>query len=422
MSLEWVVRQYQNENSLCNDTNNAPVDNECAGAIWARETPTMRACWWNNVKKFHMTTNSNNFSHRGCRTNPNEPGGYGVQLMWDFTKRNDWQKNKKFILGNLEKLILSFDYSTDYFTHYGGCQPPCDPVTQTCQPIAFSKIEVITSKFDPTNPNWHQNWQGTQFYAVSLYDNREEMRNPNAEYLNCQLPTTGGAGSFVVSGQPVTFYNLPMAMPGEEVRHYEIDVLPRIKHYIQRCLGNVDFKQFRLDTIFPNQETYNTALLSNSFIDLKVILIPKNEPLKGYSDPSPQGSCIANGWACDPDDFTHPTEINLFEGDKFLGKTAANLTREAEVGKICGGNSNHGFSVQLYLKSGIHYITAKGKEINAFGETTNQLTLLQNTPIQISCHSSVLKKFLLKYTLDDSFADKNSDNKVNGIDFGEMVK
>jgi|GEM_PF-6128469 len=421
-SLEWIVNQYQNENSLCNDPNNAPVDDECQGADWARETTTMRACYWKSSKKFHMTTNSYSFSHHGCRTNPNEPGGYGVQLMGAFIYRSDWAGNKKFILGNLEKLILSCDYSTDYFGHYGGCQPPCDPVTGTCEPIAFSKFEVITSQFDPSNPNWYTNWKGTQFYAVALYDNRSEFQNPSVEYLNCQLPTTGGAGSFVVAGQPVTYYGVPMAMPGEGVRHYEIDVLPRIKHYIQRCLGDVDFREFRVDSVFPNQETYNTAVLSCSFINPKVIFVPKNTQLRGYLDPSPAGSCIANGWACDPDDFSSSVMIHLYEGDNFLGTTVANLAREAAVGEQCGGNCYRGFQVQLYLPPGEHTIVAKGQELDAFGETTSQVTTLTLSPRTITCDCSVYKKMLAKYNQQEPFADKSGDNKVNCVDFAMLIK
>jgi len=422
-SLEWVVNQYQNEDSLCNDTSNAPVDAECQGADWARETTTMRACYWKSLKKFHTTTNSYNFSHHGCRTNPNEPGGYGVQLMGGFTRRSDWAGNRKFILGNLEKLILSCDYSTDYFGHYGGCQEPCDPVTGTCEPIAFSKFEVITAQFDPTNPNWYTNWKGTQFYAVSLYDNRESQRSPTAEYLNCQLPTTGGAGSFVVAGQPVTYYGVPMAMPGDGVKHYEIDVLPRIKHYIQQCLGSVNFQEFRVDAVFPNYETYNTAILSCSFIDPKVIFVPKNTQLKGYLDPSPQeGSCVANGWVCDPDDYSSSVVVHLYEGSNFLGTATANLTREAAVGEQCGGDCKHGFQVQLYLPPGDHTIVARGQELDAFGEVTSQTTELTLSPRTISCDCSVYKKLLAKYNQMEPFADKNYDNKVNMIDFGMLVK
>ncbi|MCM8787796.1 MAG: hypothetical protein NC935_07100 [Candidatus Omnitrophica bacterium] len=145
-SLEWVVHQYGNEPqySLCLDTNNQPFDQECAGADWAKEAFTMRTCWWSNLKKFHITTNANNFPNHGCRTNPNEPGGFGPQLMFSISHRPDWP-NPKYYLGNLDKLILIVDYSTDYFTHFGGCQPPCDPVTNSCQPIAFTNLNLITS-------------------------------------------------------------------------------------------------------------------------------------------------------------------------------------------------------------------------------------------------------------------------------------
>ncbi len=299
-SREWEIQQWKNEQSLCLDTNNSPIDTECSQADWAKETMTERACYWKSQKKVHFTVNTQNFSDKGCGANTGglggEPGGYGMMLMSGISRRKDWP-SPDYSLGNLEKLIVSTDLSIDYFD-YNHSYYDRTPKPTTCvngnvdpwagvEPIGFINMNVLTSKFDPQT----KNWQGTQFYSVGLYDNRDTMNNPNVEFVDCKLPTTTGAGSFVNTGQPASFFGSTMASVDGKTRHYEIDILPRVKYYIQYCLGNVDFNQFRIDGAFFHNEAYNTVILSYDLINPQIKLIYK----AGYNPISLPGDLNRDG-------------------------------------------------------------------------------------------------------------------------------
>lgn len=285
-SREWEIYQGKNEQSLCLDTNNTPFDSECFGADFARETMTTRACYWKNRKKFHFTVNTNNFSENGCHANTGalggEPGGYGLSLMSGISHRNDWISSyPNYILGNLDKLIVSLDFSIDYFNdQYPVCRTPCDPVAGTCSPIAFFGLNFMTHKFAGSSP---QNWQGSQFYNVGLWDNRPPMSDPALEIVDCQLPTTSGAGTFVNSGQPITYYGLPMNSVGAGPKTYEIDVLPRLKHYISVCEqqlhnnSNPDFNSYMVDGAFFANEVYNTAVMSFDITNPQIKIVYKSD-------------------------------------------------------------------------------------------------------------------------------------------------
>lgn len=113
-----------------------------------------------------------------------------------------------------------------------------------------------------------------------------------------------------------------------------------------------------------------------------------NSPI-GYLDVA---SCtVIAGWTCDADDYNAPLGVHIYDGAnfvKFVGATDANLTREAGVGSLCGGNSKHGFSwaTPQSLKDGKdHSIYAYGINTGATGnhaQLTNIKTL--NCPASIA--------------------------------------
>ena len=280
-SREWEIDQWKNEQSLCLDTNNAPFDTECQGADWAKETMTERACYWKNQKKVHFTVNNMNFSNNGCGANSgqlgNEPGGYGLMLMSGINHRSDFFSSyQNYTLGNLDKLFISTSLSIDYLNdQLGQCTPPCDPVAQSCSPIAFVNFNVITHKFAGSSPS---SWEGTQFYSVGLSDNRPNLIGPDVAGVNCQLPTTTAAGTFVNSYQSIAFYGQAATYPGQGSKFYEIDVLSQVKKYIAQCeqqlhgVTNPDFNNFMIDAVFFSNEVYNKAIMSYTLTDPKIRL------------------------------------------------------------------------------------------------------------------------------------------------------
>jgi hypothetical protein len=96
------------------------------------------------------------------------------------------------------------------------------------------------------------------------------------------------------------------------------------------------------------------------------------------------------GWTCDADNFNQALNVDLYRdgafgaGGTYIGTGVANITREAAVGAMCGGNTAHGFSIATpaSVKDGApHQIYAHG--INIGGGTS--INALGAKSLQINC-------------------------------------
>ena len=114
--------------------------------------------------------------------------------------------------------------------------------------------------------------------------------------------------------------------------------------------------------------------------------VTQNIDPKGYLDSS---SCTTSvGWTCDANNYTFPLNVHFYyDGPagtgKFLGATVANVTREAAVGNLCGGNLNHGyvFTMPSVVKDNVsHTIYAY-----AINTPSGNNPLLLGSPKTIKC-------------------------------------
>jgi len=86
------------------------------------------------------------------------------------------------------------------------------------------------------------------------------------------------------------------------------------------------------------------------------------------------------GWACDKTGYKKTIDVEIYAGNQLIATVKADKTREQGVCDSCGGNCNHGFSIQTpeSLKDGGTYqITAIGVNIGQGNDTqlTNTKTL-----------------------------------------------
>lgn len=94
------------------------------------------------------------------------------------------------------------------------------------------------------------------------------------------------------------------------------------------------------------------------------------------------------GWTCDQDSYTTPLTVKVYKDGPvgtgtLVGQATANLTREAGVANQCGGNAQHGFSVDTFsaLKDGAnHSLYVYG--VNTGGGSD---TLLSQSPRSVNC-------------------------------------
>jgi hypothetical protein len=119
------------------------------------------------------------------------------------------------------------------------------------------------------------------------------------------------------------------------------------------------------------------------------------------------------GWACDPDKYTQPLSIRLYEGGTFLTSTLANIPAEAAVAAACGGNADHRFSYTFPSASPIwdgnpHTISAYAVNIDAAGNPAGSNFLLSSSPRTMTCVASGADPWV-----QTKFGDVHANNSVN---------
>jgi hypothetical protein len=141
-----------------------------------------------------------------------------------------------------------------------------------------------------------------------------------------------------------------------------------------------------------------------------------NDSPKGFHDGESGSSaqCQAVGWACDPDKYTQPLNIRIYEGGTFLASTLANIPAEAGVAAACGGNADHRFSYTFPPASPIwdgnpHTISAYAVNIDAAGNPAGGNFLLSNSPRTMTCVSPLGSDPWVQ----TKFGDIHANNSVN---------
>ncbi len=89
-------------------------------------------------------------------------------------------------------------------------------------------------------------------------------------------------------------------------------------------------------------------------------------------------NCTVSGWTCDPDKYSQPLSVEIYEGAKLISTVLADDNFESPVS--CGGYSNHRFRVQLpssYQDDVAHSFTAKVKGINSSGTVDSTSSLIK---------------------------------------------
>ncbi len=111
---------------------------------------------------------------------------------------------------------------------------------------------------------------------------------------------------------------------------------------------------------------------------------------KGYLDLVDEGCMSIKGWACDLDSPNQALTVVLYDGSETnqVGSATANSSREEGVASQCGGNSQHGYTIDLPAS------VRDGKQHNfivkAFGVGNGGNATLTNSPKTIVCPQSGL--------------------------------
>lgn len=393
-SLEWMVSQWKNEQTLCKSFIN---EQSCPKADWNIHTTTEKFCYWKDQKKINIGTNALSMSNKGCLPNLGEPnslypGGYATYLTWNPKFRPD-ATAPYFYIKNLRELRLEANISTDFFTRES-CPPGVlDPFIKSTDNFGMVYLSIVLTEMEP-KPNTNRT---VIFYQVVVVDNGDINTFGKRAYKECSFASVGGLNNIVIS-EPVVNLGAPMARIGGNMVSYDINVLPEIKKHLNFCYNKeVDLSSYKITAMYIGTEVQNAASIHFTAYNprLRLITVPsissKNLPT-GYFEKSANQVCTISGWTCDKDKFDQPLNIKFYDyNNKLLGETAANLGRESAVGQQCGGNVNHGFYYKFKADSGFydgqkHGVKVLASDIDPGGNQTGGVSNLTVIGLQeINC-------------------------------------
>lgn len=303
---EWSIVQWHNENNLCNSSG-APVGNfenfGCnPGSTDARETSSSLYCYNRTTKTFTLGLDSSKMVNKGCTPSqsplavPNWPGGYSIYANYDNRDpfRNTLNYNR---LGSLNELFVDLRFQN---LHSAGTQ--CDAglgEPADGKPLGFSYVSVIVSK---VNPETYAE-EDAMFYQLALYDSRPEIMEMETPYLNCNFN-----GPILATESVKKVFNKPVANPGDPMRRYNVDILPRLIKQIKACRGeSSDTSDWRVKSMYIGSEMSNTMKMVARISNPKLVYKYNND----YARESVSKKSLHRYWC--PSRETHAYAITAQE-------------------------------------------------------------------------------------------------------------
>ncbi len=274
---QYMITQQSNtsEQSLCKDSNR--VSDLCPGADLAKESSTMRSCYWSSQRRVLTSVNAANMPSRGCLIhadayNRANPGGYANHLLADYTAAPDFWGLQSYSLKNMSQLWLDLGVRlSDY--GYEACAPGLvDRVTKTTTPVAQTILGLIFTAVDPIT----KKGSNTVFYQLQLYDSRDVFRTAeHSKNVDCSLSSSvSGASSFILIDNSLVYYGQKYPEIGGQPVSYSLNLMPQIIEGIKKCQGeNADLSKYQLTSMFVGTEAMNGARLTSEFIDPKLSIV-----------------------------------------------------------------------------------------------------------------------------------------------------
>jgi hypothetical protein len=280
----WVIKQWKNQDSLCNDKDPMPLP-DCADASSELSTNTSRYCHWKREKKLLLSIDAGKMENQGC--NPNAKGnvgGFVSYLAWEPRILPDfYEQRQRYMLRNLEEVMVSFRFRNlkvdDSFT----CdESRVDKAAVHTRAIVHS---YATATFSEIDPKTNRGTGRTIFYQILNYDARpkvqEAMLLGRHDYLTCdyrnnQHSTMIYRDTVLEFGQAIAF---PPGENGGEFVDYEFDLLRGMKQGLKKCYENIDSGNFKFTGFHVGTEIKNGARHEFMIQNPQVEIIYSRDPV-----------------------------------------------------------------------------------------------------------------------------------------------
>jgi hypothetical protein len=293
---EWMLWDLANDYPVCGDTDNTST--YCPGADLAKESQSARFCYWKDEKKFNLGINTQAMKYKGCYINRDQdhidfPGSYSTYLMWRPNFRKDYSDNLHFHLDLLQNLQVQTKLSTDYYSQ-SVCPlvpEPTIPAPQLTQFPYYGGDQAVQHAFFYFSFVATNNALGRAiFYQPQPWDNRYENyfkdgKDPKdylneTTYRNCKF----GKPEWFVISEPIGVLGAEYARPGKGLVSYNVDILPRLKYWINQCMNeyyhtnkDYDLTGWTIGGLNFGNEEGNTPIMTNTIVDPKILTTIKSD-------------------------------------------------------------------------------------------------------------------------------------------------
>ncbi|WP_456417346.1 hypothetical protein [Thiolapillus sp.] len=259
----WVIKQWKNQDSLCNDKSPAPTD-VCPGASSELSTGTSRYCHWNKERKVLLSMDAGKMANHGC--NPNAKGnvgGFVSYLAWEPKILPDFYRQRgRYMLRNIEEIFVRFRFRNNKVDDAYECdENKVDKDAVHTKAIVHS---YATATFSEIDPGTGRGTGRTIFYQILNYDARpkvqEHIQQGRHVYLTCNYKNH--KHSTMIYRDTVWEFGQPIAWPprkgGGAFVDYEFNLLAGMKRGIKECYGddmgadNFKFTGFHIGTEIKN--------------------------------------------------------------------------------------------------------------------------------------------------------------------------
>jgi hypothetical protein len=277
----WRFEQSKNQVSICG-ANAQRQSDLCSGADFVRASRSARACAWVRDRRFDVSVNASEMANLGCSETPDsgDLGGFNMFVGWDARSDDTNPQAFHVRLSELRELRIRAAVSTESFNVPGGtCANGTRAVAQSFLLLILTRVEP-NSQLLPMPAGQH-----SIFYQVHVYDSRGGTNN--AAQTDCGFPRAAGgdAPSSLVGDSIGTLGALTggsgttaEATVGAGARQYDLDVLPRLREIVERCvrelnLPDADLGRYWVAGYLVGNETLGNASVTNLIANPEIEMV-----------------------------------------------------------------------------------------------------------------------------------------------------
>ncbi|HID44698.1 MAG TPA: hypothetical protein EYP34_02940 [Chromatiaceae bacterium] len=279
----WVIKQWKNQDSLCNDKSPEPTQ-ACPGASSELSTRTARYCHWKKERKVLLSLDAAKMANQGCNPNARgNVGGFVSYLAWEPRILEEFRDHaERYMTRNMAEIFVRFRFRNIGVNDAYECDR--DKVDKDAVHMKAIVHSYATATFSEIEPGTRRGTGRTIFYQILNYDARprvqEHVHQGRHVYLTCNYKND--KYSTMIYRDTVFEFGQSMAYPpreaGGDFVDYEFNLLAGMKRGIKECYGDIDPGNFKFTGFHIGTEIKNGAYHEFMIEDPEIEIIYSRDP------------------------------------------------------------------------------------------------------------------------------------------------